>query len=122
MKYRNRTAVLALAVMALVITGCASSNANNDYAAATIQYNAAAAQYATDGNAISAARAAGRVTDLQWAQFVVIQGEVRAADSNAFADLTTWKATGTQPTTYAAHAASLATAHAKATALAGGVK
>ena len=106
MKHRNRTAVLALAVMALVITGCASSNANNDYAAATIAFNNGDVQYKADCAAIDAVAATGKLgtrgaANTQYTQYQANQKAVSDATVNVKTDLDNWKATSAQPATYA---------------------
>ena len=116
-RYLVPVALLSLLLVVALTVGCGTTTAANAYAAATIQYNAEAAQYTNDAGAISSACVSGKTTPQICGQFSVLQAQVQTADVAVNNDLTAWKATNAQPTTYTADAQALTSAHSQVTVL-----
>jgi hypothetical protein len=80
-------------LIVLVVAACASSG----YAAASQDYHARAVQYTRAGATVQNMRGVGRVSDAQWSLFQSAAAQVRAADSDVYADLAAWRDHGTKP-------------------------
>lgn len=114
-KTNARAAILAILIV-IAVVGCGAYG-HGELSAAVKSYEADSIAYAAAGDAISAARAAGRVTDAQWSQFVHDQDAVRALDALLAYDLDAWRVGNVKPATYEANAKALHDAQARVIAM-----